>query len=88
MQIAQLIVGGSDTTRVAIVAQVAFCLQHREQWEAACRDPALVPGAVAEAVRFEPSAASFARVTIEDIELGEPSSGRPADYLFDHVRYA
>ena len=70
IQIVQLIVGGSDTTRVAIVAQVALLLQHREQWDAVCRDPALIPGAVAEAVRFEPSGASFARVTMEDIELG------------------
>jgi cytochrome P450 len=70
MQIVQLIVGGSDTTRVATVMQVVLLLQHRVQWDAVCRDPALIPGAVTEALRFEPSGASFARVTIEDIELG------------------
>jgi cytochrome P450 len=69
-QITQLIIGGTDTTRVAIVMQVALLLQHREQWDAVCRDPTLIPGAVAEAMRFEPSVASFVRVTTEDIEVG------------------
>jgi cytochrome P450 family 103 len=69
-QIVQLIVGGTDTTRVAIVAQLALLLRHREQWFAVCRDLSLIPGAVAEAMRFEPSVASFARVTTEDIEVG------------------
>jgi cytochrome P450 family 103 len=69
-QIVQLIVGGTDTTRVAIVVQLALLLQHREQWDAVCRDPWLIPGAVAEAMRFEPSVASFVRVTTEDIEVG------------------
>jgi hypothetical protein len=53
-QIAQLIVGGTDTTRVAIAAEVALLLQQRRQWEAVCRDPGLIQGAVAEAMRFEP----------------------------------
>lgn len=69
-QIVQLIVGGTDTTRVAIVVQLALLLQHRGQWDAVCRDPSLIPGAVAEAMRFEPSVASFIRVTTEDIEIG------------------
>ena len=68
-QITQLIVGGTDTTRVAITAEVALLLQHREQWEAVCRDPGLIPGAVAEAMRFEPSVASFSRIATEDIDV-------------------
>jgi cytochrome P450 len=70
VQIVQLIVAGTDTTRVAIVMQVALLLQHREQWQAVCRDPGLVPAAVAEAMRFEPSVASTGRITAEDIEIG------------------
>jgi hypothetical protein len=68
-QIVQLIVGGTDTTRVAITAEVALLLQHREQWEAVCRDPGLIPGAVDEAMRFEPSVASISRIAIEDIDV-------------------
>jgi cytochrome P450 len=68
-QVIQLIVGGTDTTRVALAAQLALLLQNREQWDAVCRDQKLVVGAVAEALRFEPSVASFARMSREDIEV-------------------
>jgi cytochrome P450 len=70
MQIVQLIVGGSDTTRVALVMQLKLLLEHAEQWNAVCQDPGLIPRAVAEALRFEPSGASFSRVTIDEIEVG------------------
>ena len=69
-QIFALISGGTDTTRVAMASQVALLLQHREQWADVCRDPSLVPGAVAEAMRFEPSVGGTVRVTGEDIEVG------------------
>src|SRR6202035_5367925 len=64
-----VIVAGSDTTRGALAVQTAQLLQHREQWEAVCRVSRLVPGAVAEALRFEPSVASVSRFVLEDIEL-------------------
>jgi cytochrome P450 len=69
-QIFALIVGGTDTTRVAIAMQLALLLQHRDQWAEVCRDPALVSGAVAEAMRFEPSVGAVARVTSEDVDVG------------------
>lgn len=69
-QIVQLIVGGTDTTRVAIVMLAALLLQHPEQWVAVCRDPGLVPAAVGESMRFEPSVASISRITAEEIEVG------------------
>ena len=69
-QIVQLIIGGTDTTRVAIVMQVALLLQHHEQWMAVCRDPGLIPAAVDESMRFEPSVASISRTAAEDIEVG------------------
>ena len=47
-QIFQLIVGGTDTTRVAMASLVALLLQHGQQWAEVCRDSALIPGAVAE----------------------------------------
>ncbi len=68
-QILALIIGGTDTIRVALVMLFALLLQHREQWEAVCDDPSLIPGAVSEALRFEPSGASIGRVTREDIEI-------------------
>ena len=68
-QIVQLIIGGTDTTRVAIVMQVSLLLQHREQWDAVCRDVGLIPAAVAESLRYEPSVASIGRMAAEEIEI-------------------
>ena len=68
-QIVQLIIGGTDTTRVAIAMQVALLLRHREQWTAVCNNPELIPNAVAESMRFEPSVASTSRIAAEDIKV-------------------
>src|SRR6201999_2429939 len=50
-----LITAGTDATRISIAIQTSLLLQHRRQWTEVCRDPALIPAAVAEAFRFEPS---------------------------------
>lgn len=68
-QIMTVILGGSDTTRSAMTIQVALLLQHPEQWEAVCRDPALIPGAVVESLRYEPSVGSVPRFTLDEIEI-------------------
>jgi len=68
-QIVTVIIAGSDTTRGAIAVQTSLLLQHRDQWDAVCADPALIPGAVSESLRFEPVVGSFPRFTLEDIEL-------------------
>jgi cytochrome P450 len=68
-QIVTVIIAGSDTTRAAMAMQVALLLEHREQWDAVCRDAALIPGAVSEALRYEPSVGSIPRFTLEDIEI-------------------
>jgi cytochrome P450 family 103 len=69
VQIMSLIVAGTDTTRVAGGAVVSLLLQHREQWDAVCGDAGLIPKAVAEALRFEPSVGSTARFSLEPIDL-------------------
>jgi cytochrome P450 family 103 len=68
-QVVTVIIAGSDTTRGAIAVQVALLLQHREQWDAVCADPTLIPGAVSESLRYEPVVGSFVRFTLEDIEI-------------------
>jgi cytochrome P450 len=78
-QILPLIIGSADTTRVALAMQLALLLQHREQWAAVCHDPSLVPAAVTEAMRFEPSAAGTVRVARENIDVG--GSVIPAGHL-------
>jgi cytochrome P450 len=68
-QILSIIVGGADTIKVALATQLALLLQHREQWAAVCDDPSLIPAAVSEAMRFEPSGASTGRVTRGNINV-------------------
>lgn len=69
VQIMTLILGGSDTTRAAMAVQTSLLLQHRDQWDALCADPSLIPGAVSESLRFEPPVASVPRIPLEDIDL-------------------
>jgi cytochrome P450 len=68
-QIVTVIVGGSDTTRTAMAIQLSLLLQHPDQWRALCRDHALIPGAVLESLRYEPSIGSFPRFTLEDLDI-------------------
>jgi cytochrome P450 len=68
-QVVTIIIAGSDTTRGAIAVQTALLLQHREQWDALCADPTMIPGAVSESLRYEPVVGSFPRFTLEDIEI-------------------
>jgi cytochrome P450 family 103 len=68
-QIFLLVAAAVDTTRMSIAAQTSLLLQHRQQWTEVCRDPSLVPAAVAEALRFEPSGSAATRIASEDIEV-------------------
>ncbi|MEZ2131953.1 MULTISPECIES: cytochrome P450 [unclassified Sinorhizobium] len=69
VQIIQLIIGGTESVRAAIVAQTAVLLLHRDQWKAVCGDPGLIPAAVSEAMRFEPGIAGMVRFSAEDIDI-------------------
>ncbi|MDK1374746.1 MULTISPECIES: cytochrome P450 [unclassified Sinorhizobium] len=69
VQIIQLIIGGTESVRTALIAQAAQLLSHPEQWRAVCADPTLVTNAVAEGMRFEPGIAGVIRVSLQDIEI-------------------
>jgi cytochrome P450 family 103 len=70
MQIITLILAGAETTRVGLTMLVATLLGQRDQWDAVCQDAALVPGAVAEALRYEPPVGSLPRFTLQVLEMG------------------
>ena len=69
VQMMTILLGGSDTTRSALAIQTSLLLQNRDQWNAICRDPSLIPAAVLECLRYEPSVASVPRVPLDDISL-------------------
>lgn len=70
-QVMGMMVGGVDTTRAAFAMLVSLLLQHPQQWQAVLDDRSLAPGAVAEALRYEPSVGSIARMTVEPITIGD-----------------
>ncbi len=68
-QVATVVLAASDTARTAMAALVSLLLQHRDQWEAVCGDPALIPGAVSEVLRYEPPVGSIPRFSLQDIDI-------------------
>jgi cholest-4-en-3-one 26-monooxygenase len=62
--------GGAETTRTVISRGLrAFC-DHQDQWEAMAKDPALVPGAVEEIIRWVTPLNNMFRTALADDEIG------------------
>ena len=70
-QVLGIIIGGTNPTRAAFAMLVALLLEHPEQWAAVKADPGLIPGAVSEAMRFDPAVGSIPRFTTSDLEIGD-----------------
>ncbi|MBB5870063.1 pentalenic acid synthase [Allocatelliglobosispora scoriae] len=65
-----MLVAGTDTTTNVISLGTLALLDNPEQWEALRADPGLVPQAVEEILRYVSLVEAFARVAVEDIDLG------------------
>ena len=52
-QCAMLLFAGYETTRNLLGNGMLVLMEHRDQWDLLCRDPALVPQAVRELLRFD-----------------------------------
>jgi hypothetical protein len=64
-----VLAGGVDTTQSQLAHAVRLLAEHPDQWAALVADPALVDGAVEEALRFEPITPFTARILVEDVEF-------------------
>ena len=64
------LVGGQETTTNLIGNGLLTLLRHPEEMERLRRDPALVPAAVEELLRYESPSQHTARIAPEDVELG------------------
>jgi len=64
-----LLVAGNETTRNLISSGMHALLADRPQWEKLCADPALLPGAVEEMLRFVSPIQNFVRRVQHDTEL-------------------
>lgn len=67
--ISSVLVGGVDTTQAQLAHAVRLLAEHPEQWELLVEDPALVPAAVAEVLRFEPITPFTARLAMAELDL-------------------
>ncbi len=61
---------GHDPVTNLLCNTLLCLLPRRDQWQAICDDPALIPNAVDETLRFESSQVAWRRVTTEATTLG------------------
>ena len=66
-----LIVAGNETTRTATSHGLLTLLDHPDALERLVREPALMPGAVEEMLRWEPPIHHFRRTATTDVQLGD-----------------
>lgn len=64
------IVAAHETTANATANAVKLLLQHPEAWQAICKDPSLIPGAVEECLRHNGSVAAWRRLATRDVVVG------------------
>lgn len=70
IQMAGVILAGSDTTRTGTASILSQLLQHPDQWAFVCADPdKWKKAAVEEGLRFDPPVASVGRVAIREFEI-------------------
>jgi cholest-4-en-3-one 26-monooxygenase len=66
---ALLIIAGNETTRNATTGGLHAFIDHPDQWQRLKRDPALVPAAAEEIVRWTSPVIQFTRMATEDTAL-------------------
>ncbi|GMU79566.1 MAG: cytochrome P450 [Acidimicrobiia bacterium] len=95
-----LTIAGSETTRNAISSGLLALFEHPDQMERMRRDPAVIPTAVEEILRWSSPVAYFRRTATEDVEIGGvpiaagervsvwyPSANRDAEVFADPYRF-
>src|SRR6201994_1591279 len=66
--VVNMLAGAIDTTQSQLGHALRLFAAHPDQWERLAADPALVPRAVQEVLRFEPITPFTARICLDDIE--------------------
>jgi cytochrome P450 len=65
-----LVVAGNDTVRSALPGGVLALVEHPAEYARLRADPALLPGAIEEMLRWHPPVLTFRRTATTDVELG------------------
>jgi cytochrome P450 len=66
----ELLIAGHETTTALIGNATRRLLSERHAWEEICRDPALIPNAIEEVLRFDSSVIAWRRQTTEAVAIG------------------
>jgi cytochrome P450 len=76
---------GHHTTRDLIGNALVALLRHRDQWELLVSEPSLIPGAVEECLRYDPSITRTPRFALVDTELDgrKVAAGEPVTCLLN-----
>ena len=62
---------GHETTTQASANGMRALLENKNQWDALCKDPKLIPNAVEEILRYDSSIFAWRRITTCDTKIGE-----------------
>lgn len=65
-----LLVGGDETTRHVLTGGIVALLAERANWAALCEDPARIPRAIEEMLRWVTPVKTIARSVTREVELG------------------
>ena len=65
-----LLVAGHETTTAQLTNGLLHWLSQREQWELLCEQPKLIPRAVEEMMRYDPSVCAWRRFTSAESTIG------------------
>lgn len=65
-----LLFAGHETTTTLLSNSLRVLLSHRDQWEALVADPAKIPGAIDEVLRYSGSIVAWRRKATRDAEIG------------------
>jgi len=79
--VAGLVFAGHETTKNQLGWMVAVLAERPAVWEAVARDPALVPGAVEEVLRYRSTATSVIREASEPLEIAGRAFGAGEPFL-------
>jgi hypothetical protein len=76
-----LLLAGHETTTNLSANMFRALLEDRQAWQAICRDPALIPNAVEEALRINTSVICWRRKCLKDVEIAGVAIPQGANLL-------
>ncbi|WP_099020549.1 cytochrome P450 [Mycolicibacterium palauense] len=89
METLLILIGGDETTRHTLSGGTEQLLRHRDQWERVVADPALLPAAIEEMLRWTSPVKNMCRTLTRDIEFHgtELRAGEKIMLMFESANF-